>query len=426
MRSTRLWFAAVSALVVLAWPAVAQADAVTDWNAIASDAIVVRAGQPPAVSALSFAMVQGAVYDAVNAIDQIRYRPYLTSPAANPWDSKDAAAATAAFRVLVGMFPGQLPVLQPIYDAYVSALPDVPAGAKDAGVAVGAAAADAMLAARADDGRFGEGPALYPEAPGVWRPTPPNFSPDPASWVGNVVPFVVPDAAMLRTDGPNALTSAAYAEDFNEVKRLGSQTSTARTADQTEAAIWWQGNGAFWNGVTRSIVATRPEPDIVENARLFAMEDLAAADGFIGCYNDKYFWQFWRPVAAIRAADTDGNPATEADPSWTPLFDPTTAQFGLPLATPPFPDHPSAHSCASSAIVHAMQDFFGTDKIPFSAFSARTRTWRSFDRLSHALKEVIDARVWGGIHFRTADVQGAVLGKKVAHWLEKHYFQPVD
>jgi hypothetical protein len=173
-------------------------------------------------------------------------------------------------------------------------------------------------------------------------------------------------------------------------------------------------------------VATRPELDIVENARLFAMEDLAAADGFIGCYNDKYFWQFWRPVAAIRAADTDGNPATEADPSWTPLFDPTTAQFGPPLATPPFPDHPSAHSCASSAIVHAMQDFFGTDKIPFSAFSARTRTWRSFDRLSHALKEVIDARVWGGIHFRTADVQGAVLGKKVAHWLEKHYLQPVD
>lgn len=163
----------------------------------------------------------------------------------------------------------------------------------------------------------------------------------------------------------------------------------------------------------------------MELARLFAMEDLAAADGFIGCYNDKYYWQFWRPIAAIRAADTDGNPETVADPSWTPLFDPSTPQGGPPLSTPPFPDHPSAHSCASSAIVYSMQDFFGTDKISFSAFSIRTGTTRSFDRLSDALKEVIDARVWGGIHFRTADVQGAVLGKKVAHYLRKHYFEPV-
>jgi PAP2 superfamily len=229
---------------------------------------------------------------------------------------------------------------------------------------------------------------------------------------------------MVRSDGPNALTSAAYAEDFNEVKRLGSINSTARTPDQTEAAIWWQGNGGFWNGVTRSISAARGL-DIVGNARLFAMEDLAAADGFIGCYKDKYYWKFWRPVTAIREADTDGNPATEADPNWTPLFDPATPQGGPPLSTAPFPDHPSAHSCASSAIVHSMQDFFGTDKVPFSAFSIRTGTTRSFDRLSDALNEVIDARVWGGIHFRTADVQGSVLGKKVAHWERTHYFQPV-
>jgi PAP2 superfamily len=237
-----------------------------------------------------------------------------------------------------------------------------------------------------------------------------------------VLPFVVRSAEILRTDGPNPLTSRAYARDFNEVKEIGSQTSTSRTADQTEAAIWWQGSGAFWNGVTRLISGNR-NLDIVQNARLFAMEDLAAADGFIGCYNDKYYWQFWRPIAAIRAADTDGNPDTEADPTWTPLFDPATPQFGAPLITPPFPDHPSAHSCATSAIVHTMQNFFGTDKIAFSAFSNRTHTTRSFDRLSDALKEVIDARVWGGIHFRTADVQGAVLGKKVAHYLEKHYFQ---
>ena len=165
---------------------------------------------------------------------------------------------------------------------------------------------------------------------------------------------------------------------------------------------------------------------IADNARLFAMMNLAAADGAIGCWHSKYRWRFWRPVTAIREAVTDGNPATEADPAWTPLFDAATPQFGPPLANPPFPDHPAGHGCVSGAIVHTLKDFFGTDKIGFSAFSNRTRTIRSFDRLSEALKEVIDARVWGGIHFRTADVQGAVLGKKVAHWLGKHYFQPLD
>jgi hypothetical protein len=423
MRPTRFLPAAVAAFVAFAAPAAAHADAVTDWNANASDAIVARAGQPPAVAALSFAMVQGAVYDAVNAIDQMRHRPYLVAPPADPWDSKEAAVATAALRVLAALFPGQLAILQPIYDTYVAGLPDSPVGSKAAGIAVGEAAAAAMLAARQNDGRGGPVPELLPAGPGVWRPTPPNFAPDPAAWLANVRPFIVPSPEMLRTDGPNPLTSEAYARDFNEVKRLGSRTSTTRTADQTEAAIWWQTTGAFWNAVTRAIVATHPELGVADNARLFAMEDLAAADGFIGCYNDKYHWQFWRPIAAIRAADTDGNPDTEADPNWTPLFDPATPQDGPPLTTPPFPDHPSAHSCASSAIVHTIQDFFGTDKIAFSALSNRTHTIRSFERLSQALKEVIDARVWGGIHFRTADVQGAVLGKKVAHYLRKHYFQ---
>jgi hypothetical protein len=433
MRSARLCLAAGAVAVALAAPALGRADSVTDWNAIASNAIVTTAGQPPPVSALSFAMVQGAVYDAVNAIDQVRHRPYLVAPSANPWDSEDAAVAAAAYQVLIGLFPAQQSILEPLYNDYIAALPDEPVGSRDAGVAVGEAAAQAMLAARANDGRPGHGeqiPILYPEGPGVWRPTPPNFASDPASWIGNVVPFIVPSAETLRTDGPNPLTSDAYARDFNEVKQIGSLTSTARTKDETEAAVFWQGTGAFWNGVTRTIVATRPDSDTVENARLFAMEDLAAADGFIGCYNDKYYWQFWRPIAAIRAGDTDGNPATVGDPNWTPLFDPGASElglnFGLPLFTPPFPDHPSAHGCASGAIVHTLQNFFDTDKVSFSAYSTRTRTTRSFDRLSDALKEIVDARVWGGIHFRTADVQGAVLGKKVAHYLEKHYFQPVD
>jgi hypothetical protein len=424
MKASRLSFATIAAVAALAAPALAHADAVTDWNVIASNAIVTTAGQPPAVSALSYAIVQGAVYDAVNAIAG-GYQPYLVRPAANPWDSKDAAAAAAAFNVLKWLFPGQVTTLQSTYDAYVAGLPDLPAGSKAAGIAVGEATAAAMIAARTNDGRGGGPGTLVGTLPGVWRPTIPFFQQDPAPWVGDVLPFLLPNAEVVRTDGPNALTSEAYAKDFNEIKEVGSIDSAVRTPDQTEAAIWWQGNGAFWNSVTRSISAGR-SLDIVQNARLFAMEDLAAADGFIGCYKDKYYWKFWRPVTAIREADTDGNPATVADPNWKPLFDPATPQFGPPLSTPPFPDHPSAHSCASSAIVHSMQEFFGTDKISFSAFSPRTRTTRSFDRLSDALKEVIDARVWGGIHFRTADVQGSVLGKKVAHWERKHYFQPTD
>ncbi len=418
------------ALIALASPTVTRADAVTDWNAIASTAIVTNAGQPPPVSALSFAMVQGAVYDAVNAIDR-GYQPYLVQPSANPTDSKEAAAATASFRVLVGfpdlpgLFPAQLPTLQPQYDAYIANLPDNPPGSRAAGITIGETTARAMLEARLNDGRFGPPPQLYLPAPGIWRPTPPNFANDPAPWVGNVVPFLVPSAEMLRTDGPNALTSADYAEDFNEVKELGSLTSITRTADQTDAAIFWQDHAiALYNRIFRTLVASQGL-DIVNSARLFAMENLAAADAQIGCWNDKYYWQFWRPITAIREADTDCNPATQADPTWLPLFDPTTPVCNPPLLfTPPFPDHPSGHACATSAFVHTLKNFFGTDRIGFSAFSNKSCTTRSFDRFSHVLKEVIDARVWAGIHFRTADTQGAVLGKKVVQYMTRHYFQP--
>jgi len=419
------------ALVALATPAVARANAVTDWNAIASTAIVATAGQPPPVSALSFAMVHGAVYDAVNAIDR-GYQPYLPEPPSNPTDSKEAAATTAAYRVLVGfadlpgLFPSQQPTLQPQYDAYIAGLPDNPPGSRANGIAIGEATARTMLTNRLNDGRFGPPPALYPPAPGIWRPTPPNFANDPAPWVGNVRPFLVPSAAMLRTDGPNALTSAAYAEDFNEIKEVGSLTSTTRTSDQTDAAIFWQDHlHAFMNRLFRNLVLIQGR-DIVDSARLFAMENLAAADAAIGCWNDKYYWQFWRPITAIREADTDGNPDTQADPTWWPLFHPTTPVCNPPaLVTPPFPDHPSGHACGTSAFVHTLQNFFGTDKIAVTAFSNKSCTTRTFDRFSDMLSEVIDARVWAGIHFRTADTQGVVLGKKVSHYLKKHYFQPV-
>jgi hypothetical protein len=419
-----------------------------DWNAIASTAIMAPppqgAGQPPHAAPLSLAMVQGAVYDAVNAIDG-GYQPYLVAPPANPGASKDAAAVTAAFCVLVGssddpsdpcelpgLFPGQFSALKPVYDASLASIAD--GSAKDEGVEVGVAAATAMLTARANDGRFG--PFRFVEGfdPGEWRLAPPQgptgiVTRDPAPWVGFVKPFIVANVEMLRTDGPNALTSAAYAEDFNEVKELGSLTSTSRTADQTAAAIFWQDSGpAIWNRVYRALATSRGL-DIADSARLFAMTNLAAADGSIGCWNDKAYWSFWRPITAIREAASDGNPATEPDPNWLPLFDPSVPVSGAPLVTPGFPDHPAGHTCISGATVYALQAFFGTDKVSFTATSNKCLPApcppRSFDRFSDALEEIIDARVWGGIHFRTADVQGAVLGKKVVHHMTtKHYFQP--
>ena len=420
--------AALLGVAALCWTiatAPARADTVTDWNAYASTAIVINAGQPPPAAVLSFAMVQGAVYDAVNAIDR-GHRPYLAEPPAGPSDSKDAAAATAAFRVLVGLFPMQESTLQPLYDASLAAVADTPRGAKAAGIAVGTAAAAAMLAARADDGRFGPFTPVIGTTPGVWRPTPPLLAKDPTPWVANVRPFLVPDVEMLRTDAPNALTSRAYARDLNEVKRIGSLHSTTRTPDETDAAIFWQDHVfALWNRVFRTLAASQ-HLDIADSARLFASTNLAAADAAIGCWNNKYHWNTWRPITAIREAASDGNRATRADPTWTPLFDPSTPVATPPaLVTPPFPEYPSGHNCAGGSIVGTLQYFFGTDRIAFSASSNKSGTTRTFHRLSDALDENINARVWAGIHFRTADITGAKLGEKVARYLHKHYLQPV-
>lgn len=387
-------------------------DAVLEWNINATNAIVTVARQPPHAAILSFAMVHGAVYDAVNAIAG-GYEPYLVAPAANPTDSKTAAVAAAAHGVLVALFPTQTAALDAQYAITLAQVPDGPAEA--GGVVVGETTAAAMLTARANDGRFGPSAAVAGSDPGEWRPTAPAFATDPAGWVGNVEPFVLPRADLFRSDGPNALTSAAYAVDYAEVKSVGALNSTTRTADQTDAAIFWQDHGAaLWNRIFRTLTVSR-NLDVAAAARLFAMANVAGADGAISCWNDKYYWSFWRPITAIREAATDGNPATDPDLGWTPLF-----------ATPPFPDHPSGHGCVSGAIVRTLQGFFGTDKIAFTALSNNSHTERSFDRLSQALREVIGARVWAGIHFRTADVQGMVIGNKVARWLAKHDFGPVD
>jgi hypothetical protein len=426
-RSTYLGVLAV-ACFALAAPAVARADVVSDWNAIAqAETLPLR----PSAHGESrgIAMVEGAVYDAVNAIDR-GHQPYLVDldeVGAQPWASQDAAAATAAHHVLLAITPLDRHLGLDL--SYAATLAGIYGGpARDEGVRVGEEAAEAMIAARAGDGfmaAFDFSLVIGPDA-GDWRPlTPAALDPDP--WVGSLKPFLIESPSQFRSKGPNDLTSRAYEKDFAEVKEVGALNSATRTADQTAAAVFWQfAPIALWNPLARDLAA-RYDLDTADQARLYAMVNLAAADGAIACWNDKYSWHFWRPRAAVREADTDDNPATIADPSWEPLFSAAT-QTIPPLTTPAFPDHPSGHGCLSAAVLNTMADFFGMDKIPITIVSGRTLDGvpippRQFDRFSDVLDEIVDARVWGGIHFRTADEQGATIGKDVAHWLHKNYFR---
>jgi hypothetical protein len=404
----------VVALLALAAPAAARADAVIDWNQHAIDALVAPppgAAQAPPVSALHMAMVHGAVYDAVNAIDR-GYQPYLGAPRARWWYSKDAAAATTAYRMLANIVPGQQARLDAWYAASLAALP---AGrAKDGGIAVGQAAAAAMIAARTNDGRLGAPGFPIGDGPGEWRPTPPSFVNDPNAWLAVVKPFLLRSAAQVRTDGPNPVWSRRYAKEFEEVKTLGSaSTPTARTPEQdAHAGFWNQSPVAMFNPVFRTLSAEHGL-GIAANARLMGMVYLTTADAAIGCWNDKARWLFWRPITAIREAATDGNPATVADTEWLPL-----------LATPPYPDHPSGFNCLTGSFMRTLRDFFGTDRMAFTVTNTGTGVTRAYTRFTDVPEETIDARIYQGLHFRTADEQGAQLGEDVARYRARHYFHP--
>jgi hypothetical protein len=410
---------AVAAALVLVVPLVSpaapvsaaanSANAVIVWDTNAQTAIWdVAQQQPPQVAGRSFAMVSGAVYDAVNAIAGTPRQPYLLAPRANGTESTDAAVATAAYRVLDSVFPDQQERLRTQYDEYLAAIPD--GRAKRGGIRVGTHTAAAMIEDRVDDGSTGS--EIWPVGtePGQWRPTPPDFD-NQAAWVRHLKPFVLPDSEMFPTPGPPALTSRAYARDVNEVKRLGSATSTVRTADQTEAAIWWHDRRSVHWEFKRQLAVTQ-RLNALQTARLFVLIDMAGEDASIACSAAKLQWSFWRPVTAIQLADTDGNPATAADPNWMPL-----------LVTPPFPDYPSGHSCATGSRMTTYTTFFGRDDITFSAFSVDTGTTRQFTSFSAAAAELIEARIWGGIHYRTADIDGEVLGKSISEYVTEHFFQ---
>src|SRR5215207_2300441 len=406
---------AVAASTALAAPSTAGASPATQWNLNATNALIGTAGQAPPVSMLHLAMVHGAVFDAVNAIDG-GYTPYLVSPDATPFDSQDAAAASAAYHVLLNILPGQAASLTTMYNAAIdpSVIPD--GLAKTRGIAIGLAAANAMIVARTGDGRFGAPGFPVPAVlePGDWRPL--ASGNDPNGWIRNVTPFLINSASQFRTKGPWPLTSPQYAREFNEVKAVGAKTNSTRTQHQTNAALYWAVHpGRTWARIVRGIDMDRGL-STAEGARLYAQIYLTAADSAISIWADKEYWGFWRPLTAIREAASDGNPATEADPTWDSL-----------IGNPPYPEHPSGHLGLSGSHIETLQEFFHTDQIGWTDTIPATATTpamtMSYSKLSEALNEIIDMRIWWGIHFRAADEQAADLAKDVAKWRKHHYFK---
>jgi hypothetical protein len=418
-RARRSLLGVFALLAVLATPASARADTVTDWNQVAAAALQSPGTATPpgagqgAPSTVHLAMVHAAVYDAVNAIVGC-HEPYVSSPAAKRWYSQDAAVAAAARHVLVngglGIPAARLDVIEAAYQATLLPIPD--GAAKAGGIATGEAAAAALLAARAGDGRFG--PFRFAEStlPGGWRLVPPATVTDPGAWLKDVTPFVLRDPDRFRGRAPHRLGSRAYAADFNEVKAVGRATGSTRTPDQTAAAEYWglTNAAATMASIIRSVANTQGG-SLAEHARLLARAYTNAADALIVTWRDKARYSFWRPFTAIREAAADGNDATEADPNWTAL-----------IANPPYPEHPSGLSTFGSAVVDTMQDFYGRDRATFTGTTPGGVT-RQFTSFSQVRDDIVDARVWSGVHFRFADTQGAKIGRKVAHWGNRHAFR---
>jgi hypothetical protein len=407
-----------------------RGDPVIAWNANAGDAAVAACflgGYAPQ-EARMYAMVQVAVHDALNGVDR-RSRPYAVDLQTAPGASPDAAVAAAARDVLVPVL-GSLAFFLPAdcvdagiasveadYAAALAAIPDGPA--KTQGLAVGQDAAAAVLALRASDGfdtalvdpnyQEGTAPGEYRYTPG----TPFAFAPGLGD---DLTPFVLKDSSQFRPGPPYQLGSQKYAADVNEVQRLGGDdvtTPSARTDEQTEIALFWlESSPLAWNRIART-VSTAQGLDAWQNARLFGLLNLALADGYIGTWDTKYHDRFWRQVTAIRLADIDGNPATTADPTWTPLVE-----------TPPIPDYDSGHAVEGGAAAQVLARFFGTDTISFSNCSFTlpagqtcadpTPTLRHFTRLSQAADENAVSRIYIGFHFRDAVEIGTRHGEKIA------------
>jgi hypothetical protein len=392
-------------------PALARADAVLDWNIHASQAIVTIGGQSPPRSFIRLAMVHLAIYDAVNAIEGQPFASYASKPFVNRPASADAAVAAAAHDVLVALFPSQSDDLDTKYEAALNGLPDDQARAN--GIEVGQQAAAAILLARANDGRDATVTYIPGSGPGVYVPTPPAFLAALSPETPLVQPFALQSASQFRPGPPPDRGSRLWARDYNEIKALGGMVSS-RTAEQTDIGRFWSDSPPLqWIRAWRAL-SVGNFLRLNENARYFAMLSTASADALIACWEAKYHYNFWRPVTAIRAGDTDGNPRTEADAEW----------IGQ-VVTPNHPEYPGAHGCLSSAITETLKAFFRTDEICFSVDSnvaGLLAPVRSYSRFSDALEEVLNARVYGGMHYRNSSRVGAGVGRQVSRYLTKHLF----
>jgi hypothetical protein len=411
-------------------PHEADASSVTQWNLIAVNTLAglpQPAGGAAPASQINMGMVQGAVYDAVNAITPKHHRPYVLKRRFGNTASDEAAVATAAYLVLKNIvetvpqgiaFPTRGTVLASLetqYDASKDAIADSPF--KNQGIAAGTAAAQAMIDARQGDGRFGPSQWVPSSAPGHWSLLLGQAN-DPTPWVGGVKPFLLQSSSQFRSAGPPALTSAAWAADFNEVKALGRATGSTRTDTQTYIARWWQSNPmASWNDVARQLIA-RNHLNAADAARVLAMENMAGADAAINTWNDKYHFDFWRPWNAIVRASEDGNDATVADPAWTALI------------AAPYPDHVSGHLGLDSSHTFVLRKFFGD--APAGGYQITSvfvnpggPATRAFSSFSQAVNEIVEARIWAGLHYRTADVQAVTLGTNVASYAATNYFESV-
>lgn len=408
----QILFALCAMAAVCAAPPGARADMVTEWNSIAIDAVV-AAAQTSTKASRSLAMVHAAVYDAVNAVEG-GGRPYRFTALADPGTSPEAAAAAAAHAVLVSLFPPQKASLDFTYEMQLAELPD--GQGKESGVALGGQIGAEMVEWRAGDHSTDVVPYTPGTDPGDWRPTPPGFMPAMTPQWANVTPFAMTGPTQFRTTSPPPLASADYAADFNEVKSLGAMNSAARTPEQTEIARFWVDMPGTittvgrWNEVAR-FVGEQRGLTIFENARLLALLNIALADAGITAWNYKYQYGFWRPITAIREADTDGNPDTAPDPMWMPL-----------VMTPAFPEYVSAHSTFSGAAAAVLEWFFGTEDIYFTISDfMMPASGRAYTSFTAAAEEAGASRIYGGIHFQSANRDGLAAGRAVGEYAHENF-----
>ncbi len=389
-------------------PASSQADVISEWNQIALVGTTAARQLPPDATR-TMALVHLAMFEAVNAVQQ-RYAPYAFKGRAPAGASAEAAAAAAARSVLLRLFPDQRQEVEASYAASLAQVGDGPG--RVAGVALGEQVAAQCLALRASDGT--EAPNTYRPvtAPGVYVPT---TLPLASQWA-TVTPWFMNASAQFRPGPPPALASREWARDYNESKGLGASQSLSRTPEQTEVARFWTITGpASWNPVVRSLV-TSGRLSLLESARLFALVNMAATDALIAVFDAKYAFAFWRPITAIRNGDLDGNDATDREAGWLPLID-----------TPLHPEYPCAHCITSAAVGAVLEAQFGDRQVPPISMTSPTApgVTRRWQRIRDYVHEVGNARIWGGVHYRTSTQVGDDLGRKIGELAVKSGLTPI-